>query len=156
MVDGHRHRSLGFRGKLPYPRPAYRYSHTHLSTQYHSQTSSLSIMILRCTTFRTILSKSSRRHLSTDTSTSLEEWITTITSARPTFHHDTLDAHRAGQLLRTLPTRQQERSINVQSGDILGCGHHMIYFQPETMLRDLGQDGSSPVGPFFSGRVKYI
>jgi hypothetical protein len=113
-------------------------------------------MILRCTIFRTILSESSRRHLSTKASISLEEWINNITSARPTFHHDTLDAHRAGQLLRTLPTRQQERSINVQNGNVLGCGHHMIYFQPETMLRDLGQDGSSPVGSFFSGRVKDI
>jgi hypothetical protein len=110
-----------------------------------SHTLYLFTMILRstCRTISPTLSLSSRRKQSTS---SLDQWIKEITSNKTT-HDDTIDSLRAAQLLRSLPTRQDRSSVQVNDGDVLDQGHHMIYFQPETMLRDLGQDGSSPVCP---------
>ena len=75
----------------------------------------------------------------------LQRWITEITSRPPETHTDTLDPLRAAQLLRSLPTRQYLDAVSVGDGDNLAQGSHMVYFQPETMLKDLGYDGSSPV-----------
>lgn len=77
----------------------------------------------------------------------LQDWINEITSRPPTIHYDSFDSLRASQLIRSLPTRQHLESIDARArdGHALGAGHHMIYFQPETMLCDLGPDGSSPV-----------
>ena len=79
----------------------------------------------------------------------LQRWIDQITSQPPSRHDDTLDPLRAAQLLRTLPTRQHmspsDVHASIKEGEELGYAHHMVYFQPETMLRNLGADGSSPV-----------
>lgn len=79
------------------------------------------------------------------TPTSIQEWITSTLALPQTVHHDTIDPLRASHLLRTLPTRQHLPPPAVYTGDELGKGHSMIYFQPETMLNDLGSDGSSTV-----------
>lgn len=87
------------------------------------------------------------RSLSLSTVPSILEWIKSRSSSPPTNHYDTLDPLRASHLLRTLPTRQHLSlsQLSGRSGDELVKGGHMIYFQPETALRDLGPDGSSPV-----------
>jgi hypothetical protein len=92
--------------------------------------------------------KNSWRTLSTASAPSISEWIKIKSSSASTTHYDTLDPLRASHLLRTLPTRQHLPlpQLSVKEGDELVQGGHMIYFQPETALRDLGDDGSSPVG----------
>jgi hypothetical protein len=91
------------------------------------------------------------RTLSTASAPSISEWIKTKSSSAPTTHYDTLDQLRASHLLRTLPTRQDLPlpRLSAREGDVLLKGGHMIYFQPESALRDLGDDGSSPVRPSY-------
>jgi hypothetical protein len=84
-----------------------------------------------------------RRNYSTPSS--IQEWIAQTTAQAPTTHTDVLDPLRASHLLRTLPTRQHLSPPSVRDGDDLVKGGSMIYFQPETMLKDLGRDGSSTV-----------
>jgi hypothetical protein len=75
---------------------------------------------------------------------SIQEWISSTLAQSPTRHTDTIDPLRASHLLRTLPTRQHSPP-SLRDGDELVKGGNMIYFQPETMLSDLGRDGSSTV-----------
>ena len=75
---------------------------------------------------------------------SIQEWISSTLTHPTTRHTDTIDSLRASHLLRTLPTRQHSQP-SFRDGDELIKGGNMIYFQPETMLSDLGQDGSSTV-----------
>lgn len=77
----------------------------------------------------------------------LKSWISQISSRPVEVHHDTLDVLRATQLMRTLPTRQHLDDVHLELGDELVKGGHMVYFQPETMLKNLSGDGSSPVSP---------
>jgi hypothetical protein len=76
--------------------------------------------------------------------TSIQEWISSTLAQGPSRHTDTIDSLRASHLLRTLPTRQHSLP-SLREGDELIKGGNMIYFQPETMLSDLGRDGSSTV-----------
>jgi len=91
---------------------------------------------------RNARSDASRRYT---TQASIQEWISKTSKTEPSIHTDTLDRLRASHLLRTLPTRQHISPTALRDGDELGKGHSMIYFQPETMLKDLGKDGSSTV-----------
>ncbi|ORY24569.1 hypothetical protein BCR39DRAFT_546522 [Naematelia encephala] len=75
---------------------------------------------------------------------SIQAWIRDLTSRKPILSTDVIDRARAAQLQRTLPTRQSVSAISVNQGDHLPKGHHLIYFQPETMQKDLAEDGSSP------------
>lgn len=104
---------------------------------------------LRSTQRQPKRARSTRTHFTPATTEpippTLQRWIDEITSRPPTTHHDSLDTLRTAQLLRSLPTRQHLDCIALNDGDSLPQGAHMIYFQPETMLKDLGSDGSSPV-----------
>jgi hypothetical protein len=80
---------------------------------------------------------------------SIQEWISSTLAQSPTRHTDTIDPLRASHLLRTLPTRQHSPP-SLRDGDELVKGGNMIYFQPETMLSDLGRDGSSTVSHVIS------
>lgn len=76
----------------------------------------------------------------------LESWISSLTNKKPEITHDFIDADRCSQLLRVLPTRQQGDYIgDVPAGNRLPPAHHLIFFRPKPMLRDLGPDGSSVV-----------
>ena len=99
---------------------------------------------------RLVLGSPARPTRSLSTVPSISEWIKSRSSSPPTTHRDTLDPLRASHLLRTLPTRQHlpNSQLSAREGDELCKGSHMVYFQPETALRDLGPDGSSPVSPF--------
>lgn len=76
-----------------------------------------------------------------------------VVSAAPLIETDVFDPLRARQLQRTLPTRvpsrgTQDLPLNLptrKEGDVLPKGHHLIYFQPESLLGDLAEDGSSIV-----------
>jgi hypothetical protein len=84
------------------------------------------------------------------TQSSIQEWISSTLAQGPSKHTDTLDALRASHLVRTLPTRQHLPLPVMRDGDELIKGGNMIYFQPETMLKDLGNDGSSTVSHNFA------
>ncbi|KGB80301.1 hypothetical protein I307_05788 [Cryptococcus deuterogattii 99/473] len=74
----------------------------------------------------------------------LETWISSLTNREPEITHDFIDVDRSTQLLRVLPTRQLGDYIgDVPTGTHLCPGHHLIFFRPKPMLRDLGPDGSS-------------
>lgn len=76
----------------------------------------------------------------------LESWINSLTNKKPEITHDFIDADRCSQLLRVLPTRQPGDYIgDVPAGNCLPPAHHLIFFRPKPMLRDLGPDGSSVV-----------
>lgn len=77
-------------------------------------------------------------------STALNQWFNQITSASPTFTNEVFDPLRARQIQISLPTRI-EVPVRAGVGDELPRGHHLIYFQPETPLAELGRDGSSTV-----------
>jgi hypothetical protein len=79
---------------------------------------------------------------------SIQEWISSTLAHSRTRHTDTIDSLRASHLLRTLPTRQHSPP-SLRDGDELIKGGNMIYFQPETMLSNLGRDGSSTVSDIF-------
>lgn len=94
----------------------------------------------------------------------LEAWINSLTNKEPEITHDFIDVDRSSQLLRVLPTRQLDDYIgNVPTGTHLCPAHHLIFFRPKPMLRDLGPDGSSVVSlslPFITVirflRILYI
>lgn len=76
----------------------------------------------------------------------LETWISSLTNREPEITHDFIDVDRSTQLLRVLPTRQLGDYIgDVPTGTHLCPAHHLIFFRPKPMLRDLGPDGSSVV-----------
>ncbi|TYJ52550.1 hypothetical protein B9479_006839 [Cryptococcus floricola] len=84
---------------------------------------------------------------------SLQQWIDHITARSPQRSHDILDPDRASQLQRALPTRQGGGYIDdLPGGTVLPPAHHLVYFRPRPMLRDLGEDGSAtelnPPAPF--------
>ncbi|ODN73541.1 hypothetical protein L202_08041 [Cryptococcus amylolentus CBS 6039] len=84
---------------------------------------------------------------------SLQQWIDHITARSPQRSHDILDPDRASQLQRALPTRQGGGYIDdLPGGAVLPPAHHLVYFRPRPMLRDLGEDGSAtelnPPAPF--------
>ncbi|ODN89150.1 hypothetical protein L198_06469 [Cryptococcus wingfieldii CBS 7118] len=84
---------------------------------------------------------------------SLQQWIDHITARSPQRSHDILDPDRASQLQRALPTRQGGGYIDdLPGGAVLPAAHHLVYFRPRPMLRDLGEDGSAtelnPPAPF--------
>ncbi|OXG87317.1 hypothetical protein C348_00912 [Cryptococcus neoformans Gb118] len=86
----------------------------------------------------------SRSRLYSSSPADLESWINSLTNKKPEITHDFIDADRCSQLLRVLPTRQLGDYIgDVPAGNCLPPAHHLIFFRPKPMLRDLGPDGSS-------------
>ncbi|WVF72524.1 hypothetical protein IAT40_007341 [Kwoniella sp. CBS 6097] len=76
----------------------------------------------------------------------ISRWISDLTSKPGKLSYDTIDVERASQLRRILPTRQDRPDTyahDANAGDVLPCAHHLVYFRPKPMLRDLGKDGSS-------------
>lgn len=102
----------------------------------------------------------SARQYSTPSATGnaqLDAWIAERTSTVQ-YAHDILDPLRASQIHRTLPIRQPSSLLSrshgndvkldwhePSDGDPLPNGHHMVYFQPQDWLHELGRDGTSTV-----------
>jgi hypothetical protein len=73
-------------------------------------------------------------------------WIERITSRPAEVTCDDIDDRRASQLRRTLPTRLGPKGgLNLPDKGTLPKAHHLAYFQPGSLLTELGEDGSSTV-----------
>lgn len=83
----------------------------------------------------------------------ITSWIAEITARPAEVSSDYFDPQRARHLQRTLPSRvEMAKSQGLPlglaeraEGEVLPKGHHLIYFQPQSLLEDLGRDGSSTV-----------
>lgn len=86
---------------------------------------------------------------SSSPSPALSTWIDQLTSSSPTFATDHIDGSRALQLIRTLPTRLGRTTHPDSAVSLVGHelpkAHHLVYFQPDTRLDQLGADGSTTV-----------
>lgn len=73
-------------------------------------------------------------------------WIERITSRSAEVTYDDIDDRRASQLRRTLPTRLGPKGgLDLPDKGTLPKAHHLAYFQPGSLLTELGEDGSSTV-----------
>lgn len=68
-----------------------------------------------------------------------------MTRAPPKQRIDLIDLERSQQLYRVLPTRTGRGEVLPEWGDVLGKGHHLVYFWPKNENEQLGEDGSSTV-----------
>ena len=93
-----------------------------------------------------------RRCLST-ASDEIDAWMRDMTARPPVIVSDYLDHQRATHLRNTLPTRFGSASSKLrlasstpyEAGFPLPHAHHLAYFQPQSILDQLGADGSSTV-----------
>lgn len=93
---------------------------------------------------------SSASGASTAAPPNITTWINHLTSQAPSIRHDIVDPHRLLQLQKTLPTRNGPLALvdslnTFRHGAQMPNGHHLVLFQPETALNNLGADGSSTV-----------
>jgi hypothetical protein len=81
------------------------------------------------------------------TSADIAAWIDGMTSRPVEASQELLDKQRSAHLLHTLPTRLKGSSayLDLPRTDLLPKAHHLIYFQPDSLLTELGADGSSTV-----------
>ncbi|WRT66817.1 uncharacterized protein IL334_003780 [Kwoniella shivajii] len=84
------------------------------------------------------------RSYSNASASAVDHWIQSMVTRPKKVSHDTIDVERASQLKRILPTRQKGDYVqDAHIGEILPPSHHLVFFRPKPMLRDLGSDGSS-------------
>jgi hypothetical protein len=96
----------------------------------------------------------------------ISAWIKDLISQPTMTLRDVVDRNRISHLLRTLPTRSGSAAgqsasgssskakglaigdvgSDMEDGDILPHGHHLVLFQPRTTMDKLAADGSSTVG----------
>lgn len=82
----------------------------------------------------------------------IAQWFAHIAAQPTQVVSEQIDALRSRQLQATLPTRltlsDTHGPLSLQpagAGEELPKGHHLAYFQPEGLLSDLAEDGSSTV-----------
>ncbi|WVQ77957.1 hypothetical protein IAT38_000037 [Cryptococcus sp. DSM 104549] len=87
----------------------------------------------------------------------VDSWAASLMARPSQLTVDVVDVERASQLQRMLPTRQDCASVNdLPIGTHLPRAHHLVFFRPKTMMRELGPDGSSTelnAPPPFSRRM---
>ncbi|WOO83641.1 Mesaconyl-C(4)-CoA hydratase [Vanrija pseudolonga] len=78
------------------------------------------------------------------TGTGIKSWIEDLTTQPAELSTDTIDNLRATRLVQTLPTRENLiGGTNVEEGGPLPKAHHLVYFNPDAWLGQLGADGTN-------------
>lgn len=78
------------------------------------------------------------------TGTGIKSWIDDLTSQPAEESTDTIDNLRATRLVQTLPTRENLiGGTDVEEGGPLPKAHHLVYFNPDAWLGQLGADGTN-------------